>query len=556
LTTNDGLPNNVIYAVLNDEAGNLWLSSNKGIIAYTPETGRIRNFTAADGMQSDEFNTIAYGKAPDGTLFFGGINGLNAFRPEELTDNPIQPGVRITQLAINNEIIDSGDSTYLLGQAIEYTQEISLGYSQNNISLTFAALEFTAPSKNTFSYYLEGAEEAWTHTTIDNRASYLNLDPGKYTFRVKAANGDLVWGDQIAILHITIMPPWYRSTWAYLLYGLLIGLGFWWFLKLQRNRIQLKYSLESEQKEAERLKELESFRSRLYTNITHEFRTPLTVVLGSADQLKKLEPKSQEGKKHLSLIRRNGKNLLNLVNQMLDLSKVEHNKLDIDYQQGDILRYIRYIIESYYSVANTNNVLLKLDSEQTEIWMDYDSEKIRQIISNLLSNAIKYTPSGGKVILRLTQQAKTLKIEVEDSGQGIDAKHLPHIFDRFYQADDDVAKAGGTGIGLALTRELVRLLGGRIEVKSELGLGTTFTVLLPIKQEADVQEFTPSDIDQDRQVAAFSHTQESSRSASLPSLLIIEDNLDVVEYLSLCLQSNYQLAFAYNGQAGIEQAFD
>ncbi|MEL6803949.1 MAG: histidine kinase dimerization/phospho-acceptor domain-containing protein, partial [Bacteroidota bacterium] len=416
LTTNDGLPNNVIYAVLNDEAGNLWLSSNKGIIAYTPETGRIRNFTAADGMQSDEFNTIAYGKAPDGTLFFGGINGLNAFRPEELTDNPIQPGVRITQLAINNEIIDSGDSTYLLGQAIEYTQEISLGYSQNNISLTFAALEFTAPSKNTFSYYLEGAEEAWTHTTIDNRASYLNLDPGKYTFRVKAANGDLVWGDQIAILHITIMPPWYRSTWAYLLYGLLIGLGFWWFLKLQRNRIQLKYSLESEQKEAERLKELESFRSRLYTNITHEFRTPLTVVLGSADQLKKLEPKSQEEKKHLSLIRRNGKNLLNLVNQMLDLSKVEHNKLDIDYQQGDILRYIRYIIESYYSVANTNNVLLKLDSEQTEIWMDYDAEKIRQIISNLLSNAIKYTPSGGKVILRLKQQVETLKIEVEDSG--------------------------------------------------------------------------------------------------------------------------------------------
>ncbi|MEL7376913.1 MAG: response regulator, partial [Bacteroidota bacterium] len=158
--------------------------------------------------------------------------------------------------------------------------------------------------------------------------------------------------------------------------------------------------------------------------------------------------------------------------------------------------------------------------------------------------------------LRLKQQVETLKIEVEDSGQGIDAKHLPHIFDRFYQADDDVAKAGGTGIGLALTRELVRLLGGRIEVKSELGLGTTFTVLLPIKQEADIQEFTPSDIDQDRQVAVFSHTQESSRSASLPSLLIIEDNLDVVEYLSLCLQSNYQLAFAYNGQAGIEQAFD
>ncbi|MEM7572756.1 MAG: ATP-binding protein [Bacteroidota bacterium] len=556
IDSNDGLPNNVIYAVLGDEAGNLWLSSNRGIIAYNPATGRIRNFTSADGMQSNEFNTLAYGKSPDGTLFFGGINGLNSFRPEDLRDNSFQPVARITQLAVNNEVIHIQDSTSILDIAIEYSNAITLDYSNNSISLSFAALEFTTPSKNTFSYYLEGAEEEWTHTTTENRASYLNLSPGSYTFKIKAANGDLVWGDQITSLDIIILPPWYRSNLAYALYGLLFILALWYSRRTQKKRLLLRYELAAEHKEAERLKELESFRSRFYTNITHEFRTPLTVILGTAERLEGQKHQSNPEKKQLSLIRRNGKNLLNLVNQLLDLSKVEHNKLEVNYQQGDILRFIRYILESYYSLANANNILLKLESNETEIWMDYDAEKLRQIISNLLSNAIKYTHSAGRVVLRIMQQTEALKIEVEDTGKGINPDQLPHIFERFHQADDDVAKAGGTGIGLALARELVHLLDGTIEAASEVGVGSVFTVILPIRQEAALQEFVALDQADNEQIEKGEKIEKVESIPSLPSLLIIEDNLDVVEYLSLCLESRYELAFAYNGRAGIDKAME
>ncbi|MEM6698506.1 MAG: triple tyrosine motif-containing protein, partial [Bacteroidota bacterium] len=244
LHTKNGLPNDVIYSVLNDEEGNIWMSSNKGIIRYSPATGVIRNFTADDGMQSNEFNTYAFGKSPNGELLFGGISGLNVFHPNDLKDNPIAPKVNITGLEINNQAISVLDSTNILEEAIEFTSAITLPYQKNSVSLTFAALEFSAPKKNQFSYYLEGAEAEWTHTTTDNRAAYLNLSPGNYTFKLKAANGDQVWSEDIKTLDIMILPPWYRTILAYLIYALLLGLFVWLYIRFQRNRLQLKHSLE------------------------------------------------------------------------------------------------------------------------------------------------------------------------------------------------------------------------------------------------------------------------------------------------------------------------
>ncbi|MEM6697400.1 MAG: triple tyrosine motif-containing protein, partial [Bacteroidota bacterium] len=421
LNTKNGLPNDVIYSVLNDERGNLWMSSNKGIISYRPETGKIRNFTAEDGMQSNEFNTHAFGKSPTGELLFGGINGLNVFHPDDLQENQFVPEVRITGLAVNNKAVGIQDSTSILSEAIEFTSVIRLTFQQNSINLSFAALEFTAPKKNTFSYYLEGAEAEWIHTTTENRASYLNIAPGDYTFKIKAANGDQVWSESITTLDITVLPPWYRAKLAYLLYVLLLGGIVWLYIRFQRNRLQLQYNLELEQKEAERLKELDAFRSRLFTNITHEFRTPLTVIMGTSEQLEIQDFAKHPARKRLALIRRNGRNLLNLVNQMLDLSKIEHNKLQINYRQGDLLAYLRYITESFYSLANADNVLLKVKSTEAKIWMDYDEEKMRQIISNLLSNAIKYTPSGGKVTLTAHPKGEQLEITIQDTGKGIPA---------------------------------------------------------------------------------------------------------------------------------------
>ena len=252
LNAENGLPNEVIYGVLNDDQGNLWMSSNRGIIRYTPQNGRIRNFTKEDGMQSDEFNTYAFGKSPNGELLFGGIHGLNIFHPDDLKDNPFTPEVRITGLEVNNQVVAPSDSSDILTESIEYTNELVLPFHQNNFTLSFAGLEYSAPGKNTYAFYLEGAEAKWAHTTTDNRAPYLNLAPGKYSFKIKAANGDGIWSESVRSLGITILPPWYRSKLAYAIYLLSIGLLLWWLNRFQQKRLTLKHQLDLEQKEAER----------------------------------------------------------------------------------------------------------------------------------------------------------------------------------------------------------------------------------------------------------------------------------------------------------------
>ena len=300
------------------------------------------------------------------------------------------------------------------------------------------------------------------------------------------------------------------------------------------------------------------------TNITHEFRTPLTVILGMTDQMKNDLPSGEvrNMKKKLDLIERNGNNLLSLVNQILDLSKIENNQLTIQYSQGDLVSYIKYIAESFTPNANAQNIILRIESQEPKIIMDYDPEKIRHILSNLLSNAIKYTSSSGMVKIEVAidppnnPAPSNVIIKVSDTGRGIPDTDLPYIFDRFYQANDTVNKAGGTGIGMALTKELIKLLEGDIQVRSVVDQGTTFTVQLPIHNKAPFEKveqlISANSLNSielpDEQVAETANVQ------ALPSLLILEDNMDVVEYLKACLTSHYSLNFAYNGKIGIEKA--
>lgn len=576
LTSKTGLPNDVIYGILPDEAGHLWLSSNKGLIRYHPVTRTIKSFTEADGLQSDEFNTWAYARNDDGSLMFGGVNGLNIFKPDAFSDNPIVPRTLITALKVNNHAVSPGDSTGLLSQAIEFTRQLRLPFRKNSISIEFAALEFTAPQKNRFRYFLEGAEEAWIHEGSENSAQYLNLAPGSYTFRVKGSNNDGVWSESPASLQIVVMPPWYRTWWAYLVYAALVaGLGFAYF-RFRLRQLQLQQKLTLEHKEADRIRELDQFKTRLYTNITHEFRTPLTVILGTGEHLEKLAPGdrfedldaanrfAQDLKSKLAFIRKNGNHLLDLITQLLDLAKVENNQLKVNAVQGDLVHYIRYIAESFQSLANYQNVIVKIESGPRELIMDYDPEKLRQILSNLLSNALKYTPSGGRVTVQINHSSDVAVIQVSDTGQGIPAEDLPFVFDRFYQSDNTISKAGGTGIGLALTRELVKLLGGKIEVESQIGVGTTFAITLPVTRQApesaDIQEASDLPVYQVEanhpSPLAGENTGSRANSAPPPRLLVIEDNPDVAEFLRLGLTAQYQLLFAYNGRIGVEKALE
>ena len=594
--TTEGLPDNVVYGLLSNAArrapapskagappdsegagarpGYLWLSTNKGLCRFNVEDFSVKNFTVADGLQSNEFNTSSYLKLRDGTMIFGGVNGLTVFHPDSLRFNENAPQTKIVGIKVNNEPFALSTASL-----IPHSSSLILSHRQNLLTLSFAALEFSNPTQNQYRYQLirngwfgSSGGESWVNLGEKNTVQFANLQPGNYTFRVLGSNNDGIWGTEPAALQFTIRPPWWATWWAYLLYALATGSGVYFF-----NKTRLRQKLEHQ--EALRLKDLDDFKNRFFTNITHEFRTPLTIILGTSEQV---ETKvGIELKDKIKLIRRSGENLLRLINQLLDLAKLESNTLKINCIQGDVLPYLRYISESLHSFANAQNVMLRVESKEREIIMDYDPERLLQIVYNLLSNAIKFTPGGGRVTLSigmrdegrgmksggtssLIPHSSSLYLSVTDTGVGIPPEDLPHIFDRFYQANNlEKAKAGGTGIGLALTKELVKAMNGDISAQSEVGKGTVFTVKLPISNKAAASDGVASTSTHAVTPGAVENLGGNlelppnlNPTDATPSILLIEDNPDVVEYLASCLNESYQLDFAYNGRAGIEKALE
>jgi signal transduction histidine kinase/CheY-like chemotaxis protein/ligand-binding sensor domain-containing protein/AraC-like DNA-binding protein len=579
-STAEGLPDNVVYGILaQDKAPYIWLSTNKGLCRFDVRAETTKNFTVLDGLQDNEFNGASYLKTKDGYLIFGGVNGINVFHPDSLRFNENVPQVQIVGLSVNTQPFPLTASSL-----IPQTSSLKLSHDQNLLTFDFAALEFTNPSQNQYRYQLVGVDKDWVALGNKNSIQFANLAPGDYTFRVDGSNNDGTWSGQPAELRFTIRPPWWNSWWAYLIYLAAAAVAVWLFY---RNRLRQRI----EQQEALRLREMDEFKGRFFTNITHEFRTPLTVILGMGDQLLKAETDAQKQSK-LGLIKRNGESLLRLINQILDLAKLESKTLKINYIQGDVLTYLRYIAESLHSYANAQNVMLRVESDQASIVMDYDPERLLQIVHNLLSNAIKFTPSGGRVVVRVStdlagfKNLPSLKIEVSDSGVGVPPEELPFLFERFFQAkNQEHSKAGGTGIGLSLTHELVKALGGEISVESTVGVGTTFLVKLPItNKSAFVESGANMTLEGWKSSAVKPQVPLPSATlptdSNLPQILLVEDNPDVVEYLAACLTSpqapllrgegserppllagegpgaRYALDFAYNGRAGIEKALE
>ena len=547
--TIDNLPDQVIYGVLADSVSNLWMSSNKGIFCYEPGTEQLRSFSWEDGLQDNEFNTFAYGQAPDGKMYFGGINGLNAFYPSQLAVSTHEPQARIVSLSVNNQKIVPGDSSHILTQKIAFTDKIILSHDQSNLNFGFAALDFTAPKRTRYRYYIEGIEQVWEHETTDPRATYLNLPPGKHTLWLSVTNPAGIWSSHTDMLQIVILSPWYQRWWAYVFYGLFFLLLIRWYLSNQRRRLALQHSVAMEQQEADRLREAEIFRTQLYTNITHELRTPLTVMLGTAEQLQSSTAAEQTHK--LGLLQRSGKNLLHLVNQLLDVAKAKYNPLSVNMVHGDIVGYVHLVLESFQTIATQQNIQLEIYSPNEAIYMDYDSEKIQYILTNLIGNALKFTPDSGKVTVTITRrESATLELTVTDTGKGIPTAALPFIFDRFYQTEHHPSLSG-SGIGLAFTKELVDLLSGTIEVNSEINKGTSFIVRLPIvSQETVAQE--PAKIE-----AASKAVEEENllqEDSTKDRILIIEDNEDVVAFLKTCFPEQYAITFAFDAEAGIQLA--
>jgi signal transduction histidine kinase/DNA-binding response OmpR family regulator/ligand-binding sensor domain-containing protein len=590
---NSGLSNDVVYGILADDNYNLWMSTNRGLSRLTclpsfyenasaslasnimDKEIIFKNFRESDGLQSDEFNTSAYYRLPDGQLLFGGVNGLTSFYPSAIKDRQSNAPVRITGLKINNLPVDYFQQKGPLTRPVYQTEQITLDYNQNLVTVDFALMDFVTPQENRFRYRLNGVDPDWVNTGTNHTANYAQLRTGKYLFEVQGNIGYGEWSTP-ATLRITVLPPWWANWWAYTTYAIMLAVAVYFSIYFFKKRLLLQHQAKLNFEEANRLKELDTFKSQLYTNLTHEFRTPLTVILGMAKQLllgnwQSAVGENERGKvtNGLKLIVNNGKNLLRLINQLLDLSKLENKSFQLNLKQSDIVSYLRYVTESFQSFANGNNLSLRFFTPWESLVMDFDPEQIKQVMTNLISNALKFTPSGGDISVKLISLRGQLGIEINDTGIGISNHDLPRIFDRFFQVDSSSTRMSqGTGIGLAHTQELVKIMGGSISVESEIGKGTSILVQLPITNTAILEKNTDMKLDATRSFFLPGLRKDEmtgdvdffidriSPSSSLPQLLIIEDNPDVVMYLRLCLDDGYQISVAYNGKIGIDTALE
>lgn len=546
LTLRDGLPNDVIYSILPACDSILWVGTNAGLLRINHRSRRWQHFTTYDGLPGSEFNTGAAKKLRDGRMIMGGVNGFVLFDPGEVQISNTRPVIAITEMLVN---------FHPFANYIDTCKRGTFRYDQNFISFQFALLDYTNPSSNRYQYRLIGANTNWSPLSSEHSATFSNLPPGQYSFEVRGVNSE---GVESAVTSYTfaILRPWWRSIWAFVLYGVaLFSLSAFYF-QWRNNQRELHRNLEAEHREAERLKELDKFKSRLYANITHEFRTPLTVILGTVDQLG--SQATAFAAEQLRAVRRNGEQLLRLVDQMLDWSKLENDQLQLHNKSFDLSSSLAMCAEPFRAICQARNLAFSLHLPQGECWIETDPDRLNDIVSNLLSNAVKFTPSGGQVSLSaIIDPDQTLRITVSDTGIGIAPEHLPHIFDRFYQIRTNGNDAGGAGIGLAYAHELAYLMGGRLEAESAPNEGTTISLFLPYHKPADIPAATPTNVPApEYPLENLTEAGSNTLHNELPVVLLVEDNVDVARYTAACLKERYRVVLAENGAAGMEKAFE
>jgi len=571
ITTKEGLPDDVVYGILPGKKNELWCSTNRGLakltISETAQVEKIISYSTTNGLQSNEFNTQAFFRADNGELLFGGVNGLNRFFPEDITPDTVLSSVYLVGLKINQQPALFGETESLLDQPLTYTHQLKLQYYQNNLTFEFAVLDFTAPGKNRYRYRLVGADPEWVETGNNRFAYFTHLRPGRYTLLAQGNNGEGDWQDIAQPVKIVIYPPWWQSTRAYLVYLLLVLSAMWQAYRFQIRRVKMHEQLAFERRETERIKALEQLKTDFFSNVTHEFRTPLTLMLEPLRQAIK-NPNDTNLIEKLRLAEKNSRKLLSFVNQLLDMSKLESGSMTLDNRKADFTQTLREVFEQFLPLAQKQQISLSFESDQNITPFYYDTGKVELIVNNLLSNALKFTPSGGKVTLSCHMAPQTAKINqpavqvsVTDTGVGIPVDALNKVFDRFYQVNSSQHQTG-TGIGLALTKELVELMGGTIQVNSHENIGTTFTCLLPVITEAPV-----SNLQQNTTLPPLTKPApyipslmpehlNNEHSQEAPVVLIIEDNPELRTFIRHSIGTNRQIHEAENGQTGIDLAIE
>ncbi|WP_276167052.1 two-component regulator propeller domain-containing protein [Zobellia alginiliquefaciens] len=581
----DGLPNNVIKGILEDSQGNLWLSTNMGLSKFNPKNETFKNYNESDGLQDNEFQELACVKREDGEMLFGGINGFNAFYPEEIRDNETPAETVITDLLVSNKSVKVGEEIgghSILEQSVNTSNTIELSYKQNNFSFEFAALHYAAPSKNQFAYMLEGFDNDWIHTNSKKRfATYTNLGPGNYVFKVKASNNDGLWDESPSEIHITITPPIWQTSAAYLFYGLLVMGVLWLFWRYTFIRTSKKHQLELDHLEKEKSEEMQRVKLEFFTNISHEFRTPLTLIKGPLEYLRKdgLKVSQTKVQEQYNIMYKNTNYLLKLVNQLLDFRKIDQGKMHLVVRNSDIIEFIQEVGQPFQFLAHKQNVDFTITSSEDTIISWFDHDALEKIMNNLLSNAFKYTPDGGHITVSISIEkaenhedtSRNVVIKVRDSGSGIAKNRVNTIFERFNTQDKkDRRNLQGAGIGLSFTKNLIELHQGSIVVKSKPNKGTDFVVKLPMEKEkfANIPEVSIKEVSESDFLVRSSETESfaigindeildedvSKSRPKLPILLCVDDNADIRTLIKQALDSEYVIYEAENGKQALKMA--
>jgi len=566
---NDVLPDDAIYGILPEGNHYLWLSSDMGLLRFHLKDNTINVFDVRDGLPQNNFRQGAFYKGSSDYFYFGGLNGLTIFKSEDIKLNHQPPKVLITDLLVNNERVRIGEkrnNRVILERSISETRNIAVSQKEQFIAFDLAVEHTSTPSKNKVAYKLEGFNKDWIvvnegKTTV----SYTNLPARSYVFKVRAANGDGIWSTQNKSLNLKILPPWYRTWWSYLLFSMLtLGIGIGIVVYFSQHE-KLKQRLKFEELDKERVHTINKGKFQYFTNMSHEFRTPLTLISGPLERLV-THNTNPENNKYLAIIQKNTKRLLSLVDQLITFQQAEQGRLKLNLRKDTLSAFINPTIEAFenYAIDKDINFSYKISSPDEEIIIDV--EKTERIIFNLLSNSFKNTPPFGNIGIEskidYVSGQKMIYIDVVDSGKGIPEEDLENIFERFYQLGNKTDKVSGGGIGLSFCKSLVNLLDGEISAKSIPGVETRFSVVLPSQS---IKEYNLEEIDFSKKsyvddwIPLSSNITEGNMALPLDgnkkkySILLVENEVDVQTFLKGTLSEKYNIQVANNGVEGLEK---
>ena len=571
ISTKDGLPNNRVNGILEDSEGNLWLSTNRGICKFNYDQMSFTNFYTEDGLVSNEFMSNSNATDSDGEIYLGSVEGITRFYPDKIITATTPPRVAISDLLVFNKKVTPDDGRGILQKSITETDAIRLQWQDNSFTIVYQAIDYIQPQKVMYASRMRGFDSEWHYYNYNQTsASYTNLDAGVYYFEVKATTDGKTWSQPV-VLEVGIIAPIWRRWWAVALYIIIVLTAVHLRWRIYKHGVQEKQKIKIQYIKQQNDIELNKTRLQLFTNISHEIRTPLTLLISPLEQMLESGEYDSDTRKHLTLMQRNAQRLLRIVNQVMDIRKIDNGKLLFSPVKGDIVIFTREVYENFLQLAVNNSISLSFNSELQEYYAYFDPEIIDKALYNLLSNAIKFTPPNGKVEVNIRRaDSGNILIMVEDNGRGIVPENINKIFDRYFQGDTSTVQPS-TGIGLWLTKEYIELHQGSISVSSELGKGTTFVITLTNGEAfkdlskptstyrhqsagAFLDHDSPAQTVPDNDKAQQNPSQPTDAEPNRYTLLVVEDNADIREYLREQLAHKYNVKTAQNGAEGLEIA--